>query len=76
MEESEYKGNNINLEIKDSIICKYDLDSDKQINFLLDYTKYLTNAKKYDAHIISWQKQNQDLLRNNGIDMNTINSVY
>jgi hypothetical protein len=72
-------GNNlhllINLEIIGILSAKYDLNKDKNINFLFDYSKYLITTNKYDDKIINWQVENSMLLKPMGLDFAFIKKV-
>ena len=51
------------------IAVEYDLEIEKNINFLLDYSKGMMNENINDEKIIEWQNENKGLLKMYGVSL-------
>ncbi len=61
--------------IEGMAIIDYDLEKDKNLNYLVDYTKFLINTKHTDEKILNWQAENSALLKPLGLDFKTLKEV-
>lgn len=51
-------------------VVEYDIENDKHINYLFDYSLLLKEFNLIDKKIDGWQSENKELLRNMGIIVN------
>jgi hypothetical protein len=61
--------------MKEILIVDYNLEEDKRIEFLYDYSKYLIKHKCYDEKVLNWMVENSHLLKHMGLDFNFIKKV-
>lgn len=62
-------------DISGLIIAEYNLETDKNINYLIDYSKYLIKLKKFDESIVKWQVENKEILKPLGLDAKKLKKV-
>ncbi len=55
-------------EISGLVVAEYDTETQKNINYLIDYSKFLIKSKKLDESILKWQAENKDILKPLGLD--------
>ena len=53
---------------------EYDLEKEKNINFLMDYSRGLLLNKFHDEKIFEWQKEKSSLLKKFGVEILNINN--
>jgi hypothetical protein len=64
-----------NLEIKQPVIADYNIIQEKSIKYLIDYSKFLNKVNFTDSNILQWQVENSNLLKQNGIKVDSNKTV-
>ena len=57
------------------ISMNVDLEKEKQINYLVEYSSYLFKGKVYDESILNWQAENSSILKPMGLDYEFMKKV-
>jgi hypothetical protein len=61
--------------MRDILMSEYNIEEDKRIEFLYDYSKYLIKNKLYDEKVLNWMVENSHLLKHMGLDFNFVKKV-
>ena len=62
-------------DIRGLVIAEYNLETEKNINYLIDYSRLLIKLKKSDETIIKWQIENKEILKPLGLDAKKLKQV-
>ena len=63
------------LDFKHTVVVEYNMNQEKHIEYLYDYSKFLNKHQLYDPKILQWQVENSSLLKPMGVDVGKIKMV-